>query len=172
MQHSLRAGAKWRVNEMNVYRARPVTYPWPTAFFLIILPISTVCYDVAPMHLLNGVPLLRTIASGIMIAAGLSLAIWAIATLKGHHTALGSMKKTSRLVTSGPFGLTRNPIYLGYTVAALGAALAANNLWTACLAVCAAVVTHLWVIRREEQFLQARFGYEFERYRQRTRPWL
>jgi protein-S-isoprenylcysteine O-methyltransferase Ste14 len=160
------------MDEMNVYRARPVTYPWPTAFFLIILPISTLCYEFAPMHLLNGVPMVRIVVSSLMIAAGLLLAIWAMVTLKGHHTALGAMKNTSRLVTSGPFRMTRNPIYLGYTVAALGLALAANNLWTAGLAVCAAIATHLWVIRREEQFLQARFGYEFERYRQRTRPWL
>ncbi|MDH6269813.1 protein-S-isoprenylcysteine O-methyltransferase Ste14 [Rhizobium sp. SG_E_25_P2] len=157
---------------MNVYRARPVTYPWPTAFFLVILPLSTLCYDYAPIHMLNGVPLLRIAISSLMIGAGIVMAIWAIAALKSHHTALGSMKNTSRLVTTGPFRLTRNPIYLGYTVAALGLALATNNLWTAGLAVCAAAATHLWVIRREEQFLQARFGYEFERYRQRTRAWL
>jgi protein-S-isoprenylcysteine O-methyltransferase Ste14 len=157
---------------MNVYRARPLNYPWTTIFFVSALSFSGLLHHVAPLHLFDGAPQMRSAVAASLLMLGAVVSLWAFITLHRHQTALASMKATTRLVTCGPFRLTRNPVYLGYVLMAFGYALAANDVWAAALSLSAAIATHLWVIRREEQYLQSRFGYEFERYRQQTRVWL
>ena len=89
-----------------------------------------------------------SIAGGLSLAlAGEALRIWA----SGH------IEKTRRLATGGPYAHTRNPLYLGSTLLALGVAAA-----SASLAVLAAVLVYLAVfypavIREESAFLAGRF---------------
>lgn len=76
------------------------------------------------------------------------------------------------LVTGGPFRLSRNPVYLGFVVAAAGVALVWGTLW-AWLAVGALFLSlDLLVIRREEAYLARRFGDAYREYQRRVRRWL
>lgn len=76
------------------------------------------------------------------------------------------------LITSGPNGITRNPMYLG-----LAGALAAYAIWrrsTLALIPAALLVLTLDRIQvpREEAVLRKRFGAEYERYVSSTPRWL
>ena len=76
-----------------------------------------------------------------------------------------------RLCTTGVFRVTRNPIYLAFTLplAALGALSVAAATLT--LALYLTLITRL-VIRGEERALAKTFGAEFESYARRTPRWL
>jgi protein-S-isoprenylcysteine O-methyltransferase Ste14 len=76
-----------------------------------------------------------------------------------------------RLVQEGPFAISRNPIYLSFLVPL------ATFAWYSPIAAALAVVTYLlvmtvFVIRGEEQDLEAKFGDLYRRYKQRTPRWL
>ena len=101
-----------------------------------------------------------TLAIGLPIAAaGLAL----------RAAAAGHIRKNDVLAVSGPYRYTRNPLYLGSALLALGFVIAAASWLLAALAAAMLFVIYLPVIRREEAFLAARFGAEFEAFR-RTVP--
>ncbi len=78
---------------------------------------------------------------------------------------------TERLVVTGAYRHTRNPMYLAVIAIILGQALL---LWRAELlvyAAAAALAVHLWVRLYEEPTLRRRFGEEYERYRSAVPRW-
>lgn len=78
----------------------------------------------------------------------------------------------NRLVTSGVFRLTRNPMYLGFSVALFGWGLALGSLmpFAGCLVFLAAC--QWWYIPYEETRMAAAFGDAYAAYRARIRRWL
>ena len=79
---------------------------------------------------------------------------------------------TTKLITDGPFGFSRNPNYLGAILIALGAGVAVNSLWFLAVAILCAVTLEIWMIRPEERYLRREFGSEYAEYAARVRRWL
>jgi protein-S-isoprenylcysteine O-methyltransferase Ste14 len=77
--------------------------------------------------------------------------------------ASGHVQKNERLATTGPYARTRNPLYLGSLILALGFALAARSWWNGAVLVVMFFAIYLPVIRGEEVFLRERFP-EFDDY--------
>lgn len=77
--------------------------------------------------------------------------------------ASGHLKKNEELATRGPYAYTRNPLYLGSLILALGFVLAARSWWIAAISAVIFVAIYMPVIRAEETFLRARFP-EYEDY--------
>lgn len=76
-----------------------------------------------------------------------------------------------RLVTSGPFAWSRNPMYLGHIIFLIGLALTFQSLPGAAIA----AGTAIWFqfrVRRDERRLLERFGKPYEEYRARVGRWL
>lgn len=106
------------------------------------------------------------IAVGIMLAA----AVWFFR----YQTTVNplSPERASRLITQGPFALSRNPIYLADAFL-----LVAWMVWVgnpAGIIMLPAFVLYLthYQIRPEEQALASRFGEEYRAYCRRTRRWI
>lgn len=72
--------------------------------------------------------------------------------------ASGHVKKNEELTTSGPYAYTRNPLYLGSLIMAIGFAIAARSLWILILMLVMFFAIYLPVIRSEETFLRQRFA--------------
>ena len=70
----------------------------------------------------------------------------------------------ARLVTGGPYAVSRNPMYVGWAVLQLGAGLVRGSGWMIVAVPVAAAMVHRGV-RREERTLDDAFGDEFRRYR-------
>lgn len=157
---------------MNAYRIRPLKYPWPTIFYLAAVLAALGLERAVPFHISAQPHLWLQALGGSAMLVGLGLVLWAWITLFRYRAIVLSSQASTHLVTCGPFRLTRNPIYLGYTVLTLGAGLVSGNGWIPVAALVAAGATHLYVIRKEEMHLLARFGFEFERYCRRTRAWI
>jgi protein-S-isoprenylcysteine O-methyltransferase Ste14 len=77
--------------------------------------------------------------------------------------ASGHLKKNEELTTSGPYAYTRNPLYLGSLILALGFSIAAYNWWITALLLLIFVAIYLPVISAEEAFLRTEFP-EFAKY--------
>ncbi|MEQ8965543.1 MAG: isoprenylcysteine carboxylmethyltransferase family protein [Azospirillaceae bacterium] len=112
---------------------------------------------------------------GPAIALGLAgLALGGAAALRFRRvgTPIPTNRPTSALVVGGAYRWSRNPIYLGLTALYAAIALAADAPVTLALLAPVLVVMHYGVIRREERYLEARFGVAYHRFRGRTRRWL
>src|SRR5262249_52747982 len=91
------------------------------------------------------------------IAAGSG---FVIAGLAVRAAASGHIRKNRELTTTGPYAYTRNPLYLGSIMIAIGFVMAAHNLWIALGAALMFVVIYLPVMRAEEKYLRSAFpGY-------------
>ncbi len=89
-----------------------------------------------------------------------SLAIGALVAVPGillRALASGHVKKNEVLATSGPYAYTRNPLYLGSLIMAVGFAIAARSLWVLIVMLVMFFAIYLPVIRAEEAFLRRAF---------------
>jgi protein-S-isoprenylcysteine O-methyltransferase Ste14 len=89
-------------------------------------------------------PTASSLAAGLPLSAcGLALRAW----------AAGHLAKNRRLATSGPYSFTRNPLYLGTLIAALGLSAAARSASLAILFAALFALVYLPAIELEEQHL-------------------
>ena len=95
---------------------------------------------------------------GAVAAAGASLRVW----------AAGHIDKGRTLTQGGPYALTRNPLYLGSFVMALGILLAGQGYWLLIPFGLFFAVVYYPVMRAEEQELLAGFGDAFLQYSRRV----
>jgi len=95
-----------------------------------------------------------------------SLLIGAVVAIPGliiRAIASGHVQKNEQLATSGPYAYTRNPLYLGSLILAIGFAIAGRNLWIGAAVVVFYLSIYWPVIRGEEEFLRGKFV-DFEEY--------
>lgn len=82
----------------------------------------------------------------------------------------GMSPPPDRLVTSGPYGWCRNPMYLGHLIFLAGLTLTLQSWLAAAMTVASAVWFHRRV-RRDERRLRERFGQAYDDYCARVRRW-
>ena len=77
--------------------------------------------------------------------------------------ASGHVRKNEQLTTSGPYAYTRNPLYLGSLILALGFVFASRSWWIAGAMLVIFMAIYVPVIRSEETYLRNQFP-EFDEY--------
>jgi protein-S-isoprenylcysteine O-methyltransferase Ste14 len=102
------------------------------------------------------------IALGIV---ALALGLWAVVTMRSAGTNVDPTRESTTIVMAGPFRYTRNPIYVGFDLLFVGVTLALNDWWGLVVLVPLLVVMHVGVIRREERYLERKFGGDYLRYK-------
>lgn len=107
-----------------------------------------------------------------MISIGVLVLAWAVRALRRADTDLTFSEPTKVLVEQGPFGFSRNPIYLSFALIYLGIAISLNALWPILFFLVMLLVVQRGVIDREERYLERKFGEEYLRYKSRVRHWL
>jgi protein-S-isoprenylcysteine O-methyltransferase Ste14 len=157
---------------MKAYRAKPMTYPWPPVLYVVAMLAAVALGRLGPISVVHSQGWIPWLAGAALIVVAVSLDIWAMKTLIERHTAVLPHRRSSHLVTCGPFRLTRNPIYLGYTIMMVGCGLITLNPWFFIMASLAVALTTAFAVRNEELHLLSRFGFEFERYCRTTSRWI
>ncbi len=112
-----------------------------------------------------------TFAIGGLIL-GLAIEAWAAGLFQKAKTAVQPWKPSTALVTDGIYGVTRNPIYLGFAITYLALAVGLDSPLAIVLLIPCLLVVDRFVIQREERYLIARFGADYEAYRRRVRRWI
>jgi protein-S-isoprenylcysteine O-methyltransferase Ste14 len=108
----------------------------------------------------------------IVFVLALALGAWAIVTMIRAGSNVPTNLPTTTIVESGPYRLTRNPIYLGMFLGLIGLAIAFNNLWLLMMLVPFGLVIRYGVVAREEAYLERKFGDTYRSYCSRVRRWL
>lgn len=108
----------------------------------------------------------------MVFALGVALGAWAFSIITRAGSNVPTNRPTTTIVDTGPYRLTRNPIYLGMVLGLIGEAIAVNSLWPLLSLVPFALVIRYGVIAREEAYLERKFGDVYHRYRARARRWL
>jgi protein-S-isoprenylcysteine O-methyltransferase Ste14 len=107
-------------------------------------------------------------AGAALVVAGLGFTVWARAHLGRLWSGSVTLKEGHTVIRSGPYRLSRHPIYSGMLLAAAGTSLAIDSR----AALAGFVLMFLgFVIKsaQEESLLVERFGEEYREYRRRTR---
>jgi protein-S-isoprenylcysteine O-methyltransferase Ste14 len=76
------------------------------------------------------------------------------------------------MVTGGAFGVSRNPMYLGFLLILLAAALSTGSIWALAAPAVFFAACHWWYIPAEEANMKATFGATYAAYAARVRRWL
>lgn len=106
------------------------------------------------------------------IAAGIALMVFAAVQFWRKHTSVLPYRPTTALIESGPFRISRNPIYVADTLCYVGVAVLLNAAWPLLLLPLVLLVMNRGVILREERYLERKFGDEYNAYKLRVRRWL
>jgi len=115
---------------------------------------------------------LRRIAAVVLIAAGLMLDGAAAFTFRRAGTAVEPWKPSTSLVAAGPYRFSRNPIYVGFTLAYVGFAVGMDSPMALAFLFPCLIVVDRFVIAREERYLEAKFGDAWRAYARTVRRWL
>lgn len=108
----------------------------------------------AAVYLWMARPSWASIGAGLVVAA---LGVWLRSIAAGH------VKKNAELTRTGPYAYTRNPLYLGSVIIAVGFGVASQNVWVAAVILGLFLAIYLPVIRSEEEYLRGAFQ-DFEAY--------
>jgi protein-S-isoprenylcysteine O-methyltransferase Ste14 len=105
--------------------------------------------------------------TGVVLALiGTALNVWAVAERRRMTTGTFGLEEPEDLVTSGPYALTRHPMYLGWGLIHLGIGLARKSTWVLVTLPIAIAVDHRATLREDAELARA-FGDDFDRYRRR-----
>lgn len=148
-----------------------VRFPPPLIFLGFLLAGYLIGQQVGPTSLGMPVDIRRGIAF-VLVILGLLVDGVAVASLRRKGTAPEPWKPTSAIVDSGLFALSRNPIYLGFSLTYVGFAVAMDSAVALCLILPVLIIIDRFVIAREEAYLERKFGETYRQYKQKVRRWL
>lgn len=115
---------------------------------------------------------LTSIIGSVLVCLGVVLMVWAVVAFRNHNTSVVPHQVPQRIITTGPFALSRNPIYLGDVFVLTGAVFWWGT-WPALILIPAFVILLSGrFIAPEEARMKENFGHEFEIFAQNTRRWL
>jgi protein-S-isoprenylcysteine O-methyltransferase Ste14 len=107
---------------------------------------------------------LRFGIGGVLICLGGALALAGGLTLRHAGTNINPRQPTRNLALRGIYSRTRNPMYLGGSLALAGLAVLLASDWMLLLLLLALPILHYGVVRREERYLIAKFGEPYRHY--------
>jgi protein-S-isoprenylcysteine O-methyltransferase Ste14 len=147
-------------------RDRPNVVVFPPLVPIAMLVLALALQWLAPLGLLIGIGQSWRIAVGAAIAAaGVLVTARGGYALRRRGSNVSPQRPAVALATGGIYRWTRNPMYVGGLIALAGIALVFALDWLPLVMAPAALLLHFGIVRREEQYLEGKFGDEYRRYR-------
>ena len=141
-------------------------------------PILTLFHIIAAFLLARliplpfGVPRILENVGFALVVIGFLFGLGAVFAFRRARTTLDPYHPVSSIVTSGIYGFSRNPIYLGFLLMVIGIPLNTGTYWGVVLAPLFILLCNKLVIEHEEAYLEKKFGETYTRYTSRVRRWL
>lgn len=137
---------------------------------LVLGLILTILFPIGPgIAAPNGVGL--TVGISFMVL-GLVLAIFPARRFRKAGTSVMPGEPSTALVQEGAYKVTRNPIYIGLILTYFGLCLVLTSVWMLLLLIPAVIILHRGVVKREEDYLDWKFGDAYRRYADQVPRWL
>jgi protein-S-isoprenylcysteine O-methyltransferase Ste14 len=148
---------------------RPRLVVFPPLILLAVLALSIAAQWLVPLGVLTRFDQTsRTVGGGIVLLTGVALGWAGARTLLRRGTNFIPTRPALALATDGIYAWTRNPMYVGGAPLMLGIAIVSALDWVPLLMVPAWFLLHFGIVRREEAYLEAKFGEAFRRYKARV----
>ena len=142
----------------------------PPTYFYITLIIIFIFHFTIPVKTVINYP--WNLIGLIPAFIGSVLNIVADNKFKTAGTTVKPFEKSSILITSGIFRISRNPMYLGMVLILLGASLICGTLSPYFIIPIFIFIIQIKFIKEEEKMLFKEFGNEWKEYKQRVRRWI
>lgn len=158
---------------MNERAERPSSFPWPPVVLAVSFAAGVIAHVVYPLGWPRGV--LADLLQGLglfAIAIAVLLYFLSAREMRRKNTTVLPHAGADHLVTTGPFAVSRNPIYLANVLLLSGLGLAFGNAWMFAAAALCAIGEQKLAIDREEAHLELRFGKAWRDYKKRVRRWI
>ena len=148
-----------------------IRVPPPLIFLglVVIGPLLDRVFDLAPLNMARPVQIVLVL---LLVAGGLAVVLAAMRGFARAGTRVEPWAPSSAIVSDGIYRHTRNPMYVGMTLVMLGLALIIGSAMSLAMVAVALLIVDRLVVRREEAYLEAKFGADYRDYRQRVRRWL
>lgn len=148
-----------------------IRVPPPLIFLglVVIGPVLDSILGLAPLALSRTV---QTVLALVLIGGGLAIVLAAMRGFARAGTRVEPWAPSSAIVSDGIYRFTRNPMYVGMALVMTGLALVIGSPTSLAMVAVAVVVVDRYVIRREEVYLEGKFGPDYLDYRRRVRRWL
>ncbi|HTT11255.1 MAG TPA: isoprenylcysteine carboxylmethyltransferase family protein [Burkholderiaceae bacterium] len=142
----------------------------PPVYLVVALLVMAALHFLVPVGRFIATP--YSYLGAIPLVGGIVMAASASNAFRGAGTPVLPFERSTALVTSGLYRVTRNPMYLGMVLVLAGTALLFGTVGTLL-----PIPFFVWAIRRnfilgEERFLEEIFGAQYLRYKERVRRWL
>ncbi|WP_022703416.1 methyltransferase family protein [Pseudorhodobacter ferrugineus] len=144
-------------------------FDWPPVWLGLCLAAAWGLAQAVPLRLFGAV---GDVAGVMVVLAGLAIMAMAVWEMGRARTTVIPRRAASQLITSGVFGFSRNPIYLGDSLVLIGACLMFDTVLGFAL-----VPAFVWVINQrfiegEEAHLTQAFGDEYREWCAKVRRWV
>lgn len=146
--------------------------PVPWVFVLVFVAGALVAKSTRTGLLTGHAASIGWKAGIVIFAAGAVIAGWGLTIFYGLKTTTVPGQCSRELVTWGPYRFTRNPMYVGLTLAYVGEAGILAQTWPLTLLPLVLAYLNWTVIPVEESRLQETFGAAYEEYCGRVRRWI
>lgn len=114
----------------------------------------------------------RILGGGALVVFGIALVALAAGRFRNVGTNPEPWKPSTAIVATGPYAITRNPMYLAMSIAYTGLAFAFDSVAALLLLPIAVLIIRTQVIAREERYLEAKFGDAYRDYKASVPRWL
>jgi protein-S-isoprenylcysteine O-methyltransferase Ste14 len=150
---------------------RPNRIPWPPILDLMTALAAYGLEHALPLPVPRPPVALRGLGAGLA-AVGFAIALAGVLRLRALGTPVSPTGRAEVLARDGIYRFTRNPMYTGTLVFFFGLGLALGSAWLMLLPAPLGFALYWLAIRREEAFLERRFGAAYLSYKASTRRWL
>lgn len=113
----------------------------------------------------------RIPVGAIIIVVGVGLVVLARREFARYGQSTDPGLPTNKIISTGVFSISRNPLYLGGVFVLAGISLAFTLPWALILLIPSIVVCHYILIAPEEKYLTARFGEQYRMYTATVHRW-
>jgi len=110
-------------------------------------------------------------AGVILIIVGVNLVVLARREFARHAQPTDPGLPTSRIISTGVFSISRNPLYLGGVFILAGISLAFKQPWILILLIPSIVACQTILIYVEERYLETKFGEQYREYATKVHRW-
>ena len=141
----------------------------PTYFLVSLVALAAVHYWIPVVRL---IPYPWNLLGALPILLGIGLNLSADRLFKSFKTTVKPFQESSAVITTGVFGWTRNPMYLGMVLILLGIGWIAGSATALVPWAVFGVLMDRVFIRAEESMLAARFPEKWQEYSSQTRRWV
>lgn len=141
----------------------------PTHFFIYLI-ISILLHYAFPIAQIINSP--ANWLGFIFFAIGGLLNIWADQLMKKNKTTVKPLEKPSTLIQTGPFKISRNPMYLGIALLLVGAGFILGSVTSFVGVILFVAAMEMVFIPKEEKILLEQFGEEYMAYKKKVGRWV